>query len=186
MMKSYYYTSKFIDGYAFVRDPNSGEQGLINSDGIEIIPVEYTYFIGSIYDQFMIGYKLEKELVPTPVDYDIDNFSYNYIYKESFYLIDKDGHKFYLNFHPESKVTYCGKNNYDGSIKFYEEYEYKEHPYACYRKNFYYYNIYPGDNFVIIEKVGEKTYIQYFDGTKEKIDNKQLEEIRNKIKTRKL
>ena len=58
--------------------------------------------------------------------WDIDNYSLDYIYKGTFfYLIDKEGHNFYLDFNPESKVTYSGIS-YDGAINFNCEYEYKE------------------------------------------------------------
>lgn len=186
MHNCYKYIGKFIDNYVFVFDVNTSCKGVIDNKENEIIPVIYDGFIGSLYDQFIIGYKYEKELVTTPVDWDIDNYSLDYIYKGTFfYLIDKEGHNFYLDFNPESKVTYSGIS-YDGAINFNCEYEYKEYLDIHYRKKYDYYKFYPGDNFVIVKKNSDTIYIQHFDGTKEDISDKQFKDIIKKVKVKKL
>jgi len=185
MKNKYKNIGKFVGNYAFVTAFNTSHKGVIDIEGNEIIPVIYDGFIGSLCDQFMVGYKHERKSVHTPVDWDIDTYRSDDIYKTRFYLIDKEGHRFCLDFNSNSEVTYEGIS-YDGAIRFVCKYEYKGYLDTYYRTKSTYYRFYPGDDFVIIEENSDNIYIQYFDGTEKKISYKQFEAMLKNVKVKKL
>lgn len=184
MKKKYCSVGKFNNGYAFVRtNADTNNIGLINRDGIEVIPTEYFDIVGSVDDDFLIGvYKVMEKCDPV-IDWDNDVCTSYSVYKGNiYYLLDKEGHKFRLNIDTKCKVTYESNYSDGGShFVFTNKSNRDSKHYDAYEK----YAFYPGKNFVLI-CTSDESYIQYFSGEIQKVSCDKLADYIEETKQLKL
>lgn len=178
MKDSYKYISDFIDGYAFVKDFFTGTKGVVDKKGNVIIPVIYDGFIGDIRDKVIIGYIEQYREVNSVVDWDNEDSTHDVYVGNKYYLLDKEGNSFFLDFLRE--MDYINpKFKYGGSsLDRNSGFEFKvecDRKLDFLEKDIFFYMIYSGSNFYIVDKHGpiidDHTSILYFDGTVKEIDS---------------
>lgn len=173
MKKDYAFIGEFNNGYAFVHSyADHNNKGLIDSNGVEVIPPEYFAIVGQISDNFLIGVCKCVKKCYRAIDWDNENRGPDYVYGGYiYYLLDKEGHKFCLDIDSRCEVTY--ESGYsDGGSHF--TFKYQKNSNSNYYDVFKSYTFYPGEDFVLIRSYDEN-YIQYFDGKSKKISYNELE-----------
>ena len=143
MPRNYAFVGEFNNGYAFIgsrADFNS--IGLIDNNGVEVLPTEYHDIVGCISDNFMIGVCMCMKKCYRSVDWDNEYTGYDYVHDGYlYYLLDKEGQKFRLDIDSRCMVNYEGEYN-DGSLF---KFTYKKDSYSDYYDVFKSYTFYPGN-----------------------------------------
>lgn len=173
MKEKYAFVGGFNNGYAFVRSYTEfNNKGLIDSNGVEVIPPEYFAIVGQVSDNFLIGVCQHMTKYYRTVDWDNECEGPDYVYDGYiYYLLDKAGHKFRLDIDSRCDVTY--ESGYsDGGSHF--TFKYQRNSNSNYYDVFESYTFFPGEEFVLISSC-DKKYIQYFNGKRKEISYDELE-----------